>query len=581
MNPTLRLNRRVSHPPRERLASLPLIAAAALCGCPDLLMAHEDLPGPPTLQVRGFVKDVKLTAGFDNELGQEEWILKVRFDHQGHAVRDIEAFGVGAKPPFCDSEFCGVGQGNWETKAQSDTPFNHPARQSFANANELRWSHIDCTPRNQVLVSASLVEKDVDPFGDTFANALSTGLPLVGNVLWYLVNLPRGNEDYGTGLGTLPPNAPVEVQLTGGSGGAAKVTFEGTTLQTGAQDCAGGEFDEYAALSVGEKLEEFDRLGTALALAAALDVETGNPGLLSVAEIANARTTGRSLVLGTAALIAGSEIQAASDFAGVADAIAAFGSAREAALEGQDTQALAGFREAYGIAATLLENPIDGPPTFLDRHVSLVPNLLAVRPNGYLEIGGMVLGLRPDDEVTNLTLIGKSGGMFADVAPAGPDRLVLQTAVALAPDVPAGQLLGLRRISGGTVQAPAVGCEFTHLRDFSFGGIFVDGIGPFFDPDPDGCGYGAIHTTRLPVRRGGIVPGDSFESSGFVIELRLDEVEPGSYPLTVSAEVTTVGDGILMLSAPLTLIVEQNCCGLFRHGFEDDGQLAAEVASTR
>ncbi len=69
------------------------------------------------------------------------------------------------------------------------------------------------------------------------------------------------------------------------------------------------------------------------------------------------------------------------------------------------------------------------------------------------------------------------------------DVVVLATPVGA---FPAGTKIELSRIAGGTVSGPDVGCSDRHLH--SGGGITIDGQGPFPDPNPTGCGYGAIVT---------------------------------------------------------------------------------------
>lgn len=79
------------------------------------------------------------------------------------------------------------------------------------------------------------------------------------------------------------------------------------------------------------------------------------------------------------------------------------------------------------------------------------------------------------------------------------------TSVAIAQDLSiegeafrlAGQIVALSRITGGTVVAGHPGCGDRDPHLHSQGGIFVDGLGPFPDPNPSGCGYGVI--TEVPV----------------------------------------------------------------------------------
>ena len=52
----------------------------------------------------------------------------------------------------------------------------------------------------------------------------------------------------------------------------------------------------------------------------------------------------------------------------------------------------------------------------------------------------------------------------------------------------AGTFISLNRISYGGLSGPDVGCQGDHIH----GVIFIDGLGPYGDPDPPGCGHGAV-----------------------------------------------------------------------------------------
>jgi len=46
-------------------------------------------------------------------------------------------------------------------------------------------------------------------------------------------------------------------------------------------------------------------------------------------------------------------------------------------------------------------------------------------------------------------------------------------------------------VTNGNAAGPDA-CIGYHLHDLDDSGIFIDGLGPFADPDHTGCGYGAI-----------------------------------------------------------------------------------------
>lgn len=71
---------------------------------------------------------------------------------------------------------------------------------------------------------------------------------------------------------------------------------------------------------------------------------------------------------------------------------------------------------------------------------------------------------------------------------------ILRQGVVLAADLgdgfAAGTFVTLDRISGGAVFGPEAGCSETHLHGSPV--ILIDGMGPYADPNPGGCGYGVV-----------------------------------------------------------------------------------------
>ncbi len=66
------------------------------------------------------------------------------------------------------------------------------------------------------------------------------------------------------------------------------------------------------------------------------------------------------------------------------------------------------------------------------------------------------------------------------------------------PDFLPGDVFPLDRISGGIVFAPDSSCAVDHLHADNLVGIFINGIGPYPDPDPFGCGYGPVAFELFP-----------------------------------------------------------------------------------
>jgi hypothetical protein len=59
---------------------------------------------------------------------------------------------------------------------------------------------------------------------------------------------------------------------------------------------------------------------------------------------------------------------------------------------------------------------------------------------------------------------------------------------------PAGAIVTLGRITGGSISNPDAGCSARHLH----GTIFIDGMGPYGDPFPANCGHGSIIQVPQP-----------------------------------------------------------------------------------
>ena len=153
------------------------------------------------------------------------------------------------------------------------------------------------------------------------------------------------------------------------------------------------------------------------------------------------------------------------------------------------------------------------PATFLsDRGEALIPEIEAVDHRGV--VVAKYEGTLTLDAASDLFFVTRIWDFKADqpvvaaarAMRAGRSAMALQavTSSASATEVPAVQLtepvgpyaagdrIPLSRIQGGRVIPAESGCTHQHLH----GSITIDGSGPYVDPHPSQCGFGAIVTTE-------------------------------------------------------------------------------------
>ncbi len=62
-----------------------------------------------------------------------------------------------------------------------------------------------------------------------------------------------------------------------------------------------------------------------------------------------------------------------------------------------------------------------------------------------------------------------------------------------------GDVIPLNVITGELIEGEGLDCPVVHLHADNAEGIFINGAGPYPDPDLTGCGYGAVSFGVFPV----------------------------------------------------------------------------------
>jgi hypothetical protein len=111
-----------------------------------------------------------------------------------------------------------------------------------------------------------------------------------------------------------------------------------------------------------------------------------------------------------------------------------------------------------------------------------------------------------------INLVGAAVGVIAGIlilagagcpsAPAGSTEVVTLSHPIFTkggPDYSPGDVFPLSLITDGVVQPPDAFCAVTHLDAIDPAvGILINGLGPYPDPDINGCGYGAVTFEVFP-----------------------------------------------------------------------------------
>ncbi len=262
--------------------------------------------------------------------------------------------------------------------------------------------------------------------------------------------------------------------------------------------------------------------------------------------------------------------QAQTGFLGASDALPLLASGRIHHAAGNSELAVADYREAFRIAYTAIWDGNLGSAYIPASHLTLLGSTRMVSGESHHDFFGWAQGLGATEFIDFVDVEGQESGMEFFVLP-GVARTAVVLVGDLPPDFEQDSLLGLGRISAGVVNGPDGGCAVSHLEEASIGfGIFIDGQGPFFEPDPTGCGYGEVIETYMDLWGGGVPLGASPDPDAiFTLALDLsDELLPGEYQLTVTAFIEDTGGGAgREISAPLTLLVAAPGA-LFTDGFE-------------
>lgn len=273
--------------------------------------------------------------------------------------------------------------------------------------------------------------------------------------------------------------------------------------------------------------------------------------------------------------------QAQTGFLGAPAALPLLASGQAHHAAGDYELAVADYREAFRIAYTAIWDGNFGPGYLPASHLTMVGSIRLVSPESHHDFSGWTLGIGPTEYLDYVDVDGQDSGMEFFGFP-GVARTAVVLAGDLPPDYELNSTLGLGRISAGVIQGPDGNCDVDHLEEGSIGGgIFIDGQGPYFEPDPAGCGYGEVIETYMDIPMGGVPFGAGPDPDGiFTLALTLtDELLPGEYPLTVTAYVTDPTRGTTReISAPLTLLVPE-VGQLFADGFEGGDSTEWSVTS--
>jgi len=441
------------------------------------------------------------------------------------------------------------------------------------------FSTEECDEADWIFAAVQVTEQDLSTNAETAISSITglavgigvsigTGNPFAGGTSGLLANLATkkllqwmgsGTDDLGSIPMTRLAFGVNDFAMTGPDGGST-VRLRDESFQSGAVnlECSGRETESTTGTMPDPDAAVagiFPPLFTALEETALITREDGS--------VDDEILAGRESI--TQALVSAAEFaalaalaEAAFGFEGASAALPLMAQARIHQANEEWVEAVVDFREAFRAAYTATFNGVLGTPFDLPSHMTLIAPTRSVRANSYEEFQGIVQGLSATETIDFIDVSGQDSGMEFFTRH-GFERTAVALQGALLPDFSANQLLGLGRISGGVVQAPDANCAVDHLEDGSIGaGVFIDDAGPFFEPDPDGCGYGEVVLVASDVENGGIPVGNGPDPNDiFTTQLTLtDELQPGTYILTFTAElIDSNGGGTRQISAPITLIV--------------------------
>ena len=377
-------------------------------------LAHSDAPGPPPIQVRSTALDLQVNHTKSNFWWKEgvydgffshraELLLYTTIGHNGHEVTDL----VLEKSLKYDSHPFHPGiDGLWEISIDSESATPGPPHE------EVLSDHNECTPRNNVVVVATVVELD-NGSRDVLLSALGgvaqlavaglvlgtgpvgLGLAAVAFVVRTVLVGMNGQDDLGTNMGLLPANGILELETVGSGWDeptGTTVRYEGVTTEL----ADGGECDspEFVTLitptDAGAAI--YQPLRDALAQVPLMEAESDIPDPLTAAEMDDVKTSLTAYFVDTGELAAAGAVQDAAIYMGADNAITIFEMAQSMAAFGQTESALHLYESAYvaGHAARL--GGVTAPTALLPFQVVLTPSFMSASADRDFAVVAMAAG---------------------------------------------------------------------------------------------------------------------------------------------------------------------------------------------
>ncbi|MBI4877565.1 MAG: hypothetical protein HY822_23285 [Acidobacteria bacterium] len=378
---------------------LALLLPAGLGPVP--IQAHWDPPGPPPIEVQLFLSRVVFsyaqdpTDGID---GNAELTLTVQIDHKGHGSQVV-------------------------TFSRDDFDLNYEGSWSFGDPEwegKLVYTHQECSPRNDIAITARLMETDmtgVESWAIAIASAVAgffAGGPLGaagGGALGFAVGTPGlliGNDDLGARGRENREGDQTNFTIPLVEGVELSGWVKTKTLSLSPDPCQatpappGSPGVPVPKSPTPQERSEgvFGPLQEALGAVPKVDAEPGNPARLTAAQLETIRTTLARTTLGAAEAVAGNEIEQAAKLQGVEDAIRDLNSAQQRRAAADYAGALESYRTAFLRAATARANNVAAREARLPLQISLSSDYLSTAPGKSGEILATVLGAAGATQLT-------------------------------------------------------------------------------------------------------------------------------------------------------------------------------------
>lgn len=392
----------------------------------NAVFAHVDPPGAPTLIVVG--DGLRLTLTEDEDDGfdfDSELVLLLNGTHHLH------------------------GQGtakfeNYSYDEDSGQPW------AIAKPNNF-WTHVECTPRNELLAAAAVIEIDTSSATSQVVFSVSSALAgaavgamygsaggPVGTILGGLAGLGvsllpllNGDDDLGVGAVAVPANGAALIQTRGADGGTNIVVFGATGTINDTQCSTPQPVTDLTPRQRADLV--FPYLEAAMAQAGEITVEPGNPAALTEAQVADIRLTLVRMAVGVGGMVTGAEIELARGYAGVDRAIEHYLSGLELAAE-DPAAALEAFESAFVVAATArAQGEADSEAPLLPFHVVMTPDYLATREGRSPTVVAAAMGATGPVEFSVSGLPAGAAAELEAVAPGFPAYTIAFNLSAVAP----------------------------------------------------------------------------------------------------------------------------------------------------